>query len=292
MQQQSGCSALLDAQQGDGGWGYRPGTTSWTEPTALSLLALNALDRASTAYPFAKERRIAAQRGLEWLLSTQRNDGGWPPTAQVSQSTWVTGLAVLALTRLRPVAACRPGVEWLVRQAGRPSSGLDTLRAWFLHQPRESSPPGWCWYPGTASWVIPTATGILALNNAAISESRIQERIRQGRAFLLARQCAAGGWNHGGSFVRSENAQPYPETTGIALLALAGTPAVQISRSFQTAEEMLRDPQSAEGYHWLNLALAAHNRLTSAPTRISRDWTTPALALDVIVRSGVNTFLS
>jgi squalene-hopene/tetraprenyl-beta-curcumene cyclase len=68
---------LEEHQNDDGGWGEDP--RSYTDPawigrgastasqTAWALLALHAAD----------ERSDAVQRGLRWLIRTQRPDGGW-----------------------------------------------------------------------------------------------------------------------------------------------------------------------------------------------------------------------
>jgi squalene-hopene/tetraprenyl-beta-curcumene cyclase len=68
---------LLERQNADGGWGEDP--RSYTDPawigkgpstasqTAWALLALHA----------AGERGDAAERGLRWLVETQRPDGTW-----------------------------------------------------------------------------------------------------------------------------------------------------------------------------------------------------------------------
>jgi len=49
------------------------------------------------------------------------------------------------------------------------------------------------------------------------------------------------GWNHGGSSFRSENATSYPETTGLALLALSDVP----DPAFHLAEAFLQHQRSA-----------------------------------------------
>ncbi|SMF44616.1 squalene-hopene/tetraprenyl-beta-curcumene cyclase [Streptomyces sp. Amel2xC10] len=59
---------LARAQNGDGGWGYRPGDASDTASTCYSLLALSAMGR--------RPRQDAGMRaGLAHLLSRQQSDG-------------------------------------------------------------------------------------------------------------------------------------------------------------------------------------------------------------------------
>src|SRR5690242_15062901 len=78
--------SLLQRQNSDGGWGYNQGT-SWTEPTALALLALHANADDSVAY----------KRALTWITQRQRKDGGWATNDVVTTSSSVTSLCLLAL---------------------------------------------------------------------------------------------------------------------------------------------------------------------------------------------------
>src|SRR6266508_2137421 len=93
---------LLAKQNADGGWGYQNGT-SWTEPTALALLALEASRRTEHAH----------QEGCAWLLRHQHSDGGWSPNPCVRVSTSVTSLAALALSaNSSPRAGYNRALEW------------------------------------------------------------------------------------------------------------------------------------------------------------------------------------
>ena len=74
---------LLGKQNLDGGWPYMRGV-SWTEPTAYAVLAL-----------LAAGRQTEAERGLRWIRSLQRPDGGWPTQAAITDSAWVTALVTL-----------------------------------------------------------------------------------------------------------------------------------------------------------------------------------------------------
>ena len=234
-------SALVAGQNSDGGWGYRS-TESWTEPTAFALVALRAYGNQSTA----------VERGLRWLTQCQRRDGGWPPNPQVEESTWVTALALLALGE-NPRA-----LAWLIEQSGRESGIVHRLRLWMLGFDGgvEMKNRGWPWFPGAAAWVAPTALTIVAMNGYGTPEAR--KRLATAREFLLSRMCSDGGWNHGSSRALGYESSSYPETTGLALLALRGTP--NLSRSIERAQNHLRECRSTQGACWLRLGLLAHDQ--------------------------------
>jgi len=244
-------SLLRAAQNRDGGWGYEGGS-SWTEPTAFSLLALAAANDSSDTI----------RRGVRWLQSRQRPDGGWPPHSSVDQSTWVTALAAMVLIAYRKPAGLDRAARWLDKQTGEESTLVASIRRLLLGVRLEvgEGTEGWPWFPGTAAWVMPTALTILALEQVArfSGGGAWQERIRTGRQFLLARMCRDGGWNHGGSKALGYEAGSYPETTGAALLALRGMQSPQIARALARAEEHSGKCRSAQGLSWLCLGLRAH----------------------------------
>jgi len=219
---------LLAAQNPDGGWPFLKGS-SWTEPTALALLALRLHDHSP----------LVRQAAVSWLERRQNADGGWRPNDAVPASNWVTSLAVLALPNVGKQAG-----DWVAAHVYKKAGG---------------SP----WFPGTAGWVTPTATSILALSR--FDNASFASQIEQGRGFLLSRRCRDGGWNHGGSSFRSENATSYPETTGLALLALAGIPPGQLTAAFRLSDDFLKNPGSVEGLSWLQMGLVAQGRKLEDP---------------------------
>ena len=96
---------LVAAQHADGGWGYGA-SGSWTEPTALAVLALGASSNEG-------------RRGIDWLTRVQRADGGTAPHASVAESSWVTALALLVDHSTGDAGRAGGARAWLLEQ-GRP----------------------------------------------------------------------------------------------------------------------------------------------------------------------------
>jgi len=252
---------LLNRQNSDGGWGYH-GSGSWTEPTCFALLALAAGGLAGSD---------AVARGALWLARCQRSDGGLAPRESVAESTWLTALALLLPARLLPEGGLdrkRAGI-WVLHQTGRESGWVNRLRLWMLGaNPQDSLTfDGWPWFPGAAAWVIPTAFSILALEKLGREDGGAEfgGRVAQGRAFLLARRCKDGGWNHGSTKALGYDSDSYPETTGIALLALHGSGEAEMSQALTRGEQHLAMCQSNEAAMWLTLGLLVHGRKVAAP---------------------------
>jgi hypothetical protein len=264
---------LVASQNADGGWGYKNGS-SWTEPTALALLALpNSPDRA---------------HALCWLRKAQRLDGGWPPHPGVKESTWVTSLGLLATPEDELNSpASKAALHWLTIQAKPPNSSWERflLHLRGLPVPIETG-AGESWFPNTAAWVYPTAMAVLALSYAAnvTNYQPYRDLAQKGKQYILSRRCPDGGWNHGGSRYLSENANSYPEMTGLALLALAGMSGQDLTPSLKQARSFLSAPESMEGLSWLQMGLASQGselpyQQTDLPCRTTRDVALRLLAL-------------
>ncbi len=271
-------AALISKQNPDGGWSYVRGG-SWTEPTVYAIMAL--LSAGETA---------SAMRGVAWLRSISRRDGGWPPCPGVDQSTWVTGLVALLGPDTMGAAAHRRAIGWLLGTTGEESTKMYRLREWLLGNSSSldtKEPPGWPWVPGTAAWVGPTSIAILALEkeNSRHSSGDIRGRIDAGHHFLLGRACDGGGWNHGSSRALGYPSGPYPETTGLALAALRGVRSPQVGLALTVAQRFLDDCRSADALNWLRLGLRAHGQLPAGyctPSGVEYR-TIPETSLDLVM---------
>ena len=82
---------------------------------------------------------------------------------------------------------------------------------------------------------------------------------------MLARRCRDGGWNHGSTRALGYDSDSYPETTGLALLALHGVDDPKVTQGVARGEQQLAVCQSSEGVSWLRLGLGAHGRAPLAP---------------------------
>ena len=279
---------IRGAQNADGGWPYHKGG-SWTEPTVYALLAYRA-------------GRLASPRSagtLAWLQAAQQPDGGWTPRRPVEQSTWVTALVALLPPETIGAVSHARAVEWLRNQSGMETSTLLRLSR-FLRDGKPTADPdvsGWPWFPGTAAWTTPTCLGILALQKCYRRQpsTDLRRRIEEARRFLLSRRCADGGWNHGSARALGYDSDSYPETTGQALLALAGTEQAVLEKSFGVARRFLREQRSSGGAAWLRLGLLAHHQLpAAAPPFTMPCRTVPDVALTVLAAAaeqGYNVFL-
>jgi len=285
---------LLDRQNPDGGWGYSRVGSSWTEPTCYALLALAAGEVYSSE---GTRSAVAVRTGLQWLTAGQRSDGGWAPRSGVDESTWVTALALLLPADLSAGDRQRAS-QWLLSQSGRESGFIYRLRLRLLGVRLDANQQfdGWPWYPGTAAWVAPTALTFLALQklNSSTRDAQIEKRLAEGKAFLLARRCRDGGWNHGSTQALGYDSDSYPETTGVALLALHGSNAPEIGNALEVAERHLRASHSLEATSWLTLGLLAHGR-SPAEVSVMPHQGTVAISLAAMAgaaRQGRNLFVS
>jgi hypothetical protein len=154
-------------------------------------------------------------------------------------------------------------MNWLLQQTGQESNMIYRIRQWMLGNQNLSTGAerGWAWYPGAAAWVMPTAVSLVALRKQQgdHSSEALAQRIQGGVQYLLAHACKDGGWNHGATHALGYEAGAYPETTGVALLALRGVKAPEVDRGIQVAETFYQQPNPA-GAAWLRIGLLAQGR--------------------------------
>jgi hypothetical protein len=209
---------LWAAQNPDGGWGYRPGLPSTTEPTAWSVLALKALEASPG-------KTLDSAAG--WLQQAQMAVGAWPNASGKEPGCWVSALACLALISLKGPSqdAIARGANWLNETWPAEGNFLWRLRQQqqahsVVHQ--DHGLRGWGWTPNTASWVEPTAYALILLQNipTRYRPSRAVKRLQMGEKMLYDRACPGGGWNAGNPLVYGVPGVPRISPTVWALLAL------------------------------------------------------------------------
>jgi hypothetical protein len=260
---------LLEAQQGDGGWGAAPGRRPNTESTAFAALALAGVTPAA---------REASARGVGWLIARQRADGSWPFTDQSPQGAWSTAPAVLALARLGGSdPAVQRGAAWLAGRKGlhwtSPKPGWRDRLARIVgaSEPPQRRPdmdtsiPGWPWLDGTFSWVEPTSLAMLALRAAGrgpTTSPQLVQRLDDGRRLLIDRATKDAGWNYGNGRALDYDLEPFPDTTAWALLALRGAPGVAplAERGLATLGRMMQENRSGLARALAALAFSAYGR--------------------------------
>ena len=231
-------SYLLEAQNSDGGWGYRRGGQSAVEPTSWVLLALKEVQE-STSREVEKSgttplRDFSTSRlpdslnaGVRWLRESQLSNGSWPSFAGQQRGCWVTAAASLALYTYRdsPDRVAR-GLDWLAETWPVEGRLWRRVGAKLLRHERvvhmDLSLRGWSWTPGTASWVEPTSCALIAFHQIPqeLHPRGAARRRRLAERMLYDRMCPAGGWNSGNPLVYGAAGVPRIGPTVWALLAL------------------------------------------------------------------------
>lgn len=177
---------------------------------------------------------LALAQGRAWLRAARNADGSWGytpgqqgrPEATILAAaagpepdwlarTWLAsaelswGAFLLpAVAWQRDPALCEPALRAIEAFRSEPVQGIEGFDATL---------PGWSWVEGTAAWIEPTVFAMLSLRRAG----RLPERVAQGRALVLDRQCDDGGWNYGNPVVLGARLAGHLDATGWALLGLS-----------------------------------------------------------------------
>jgi hypothetical protein len=206
---------LVDLRGDSSGWGYRPNSDPYVEPTVLCSLGLLA-----AADEFEQPRMLQlAQRSADWLATLQQRDGSVGPSEALTTPPWPTPYALLLWTICDALASRsdfshqrQSASRYLLQFRGKPIPNGDVIA-------HDGTIPGWPWVADTHPWVEPTVTAILALARAGHVAS---PRLVDGRRLLRDRSLPSGGWNFGNTVVLDLELRPQPGPTAWALLGLVG----------------------------------------------------------------------
>jgi hypothetical protein len=232
-----------------GGWAYFDSVQESLEATCLAELAL------------APERHANSSEAILFLLKSQLSDGGWPAFLGDSEGSWTTALALCTLNSTGDFTAARDkAFRWLYAERGREGH-------WFWRWKFKTSDRnvrfdpdkyGWPWVTGSASWVIPTAFSIIAIEQFTVCNrsEESEKRIHLGGEMLLDRACVDGGWNSGNSLVYGVPLRPHVEATAIALLALQDEQRTEvIQKSLSWLRQNAAGIDSVSSLAWCILTL-------------------------------------
>ena len=232
-----------------GGWAYFDSVQESLEATCLAELAL------------APERHANSSEAILFLLKSQLSDGGWPAFLGDSEGSWTTALALCTLNSTGDFTAAREkAFRWLYAERGREGH-------WFWRWKFKTSDRnvrfdpdkyGWPWVTGSASWVIPTAFSIIAIEQFTVCNrsEESEKRIHLGVEMLLDRECVDGGWNSGNSLVYGVPLRPHVEATAIALLALQDEQRTEtVKKSLSWLRQNAASMDSVSSLAWCILTL-------------------------------------
>ena len=292
------CRFLKIKQLPDAFWGYTE--QGAIEMTSLALMALR------------EEADFDAARVTKSLQRVRNRDGSWPAFVGDDTGCWVTALVIYALLTIKRAEVPQRSIEWLLENAGREANWLWRWKFRNIDKDVEFDPAkyGWSWFPGTTSWVIPTAFSLLTLQRirgaAVVPLSRqpqMNERIDLGVSMLLDRMCPGGGWNAGNGIAFGVALAPYVDATAIALLALQSHECEAVNSSLRWLCVRLPYCPSPYSLAWGILALAAvegkgrefgdsmeeaSNRLTATITEVGRFLDTATLAISALALSAMD----
>jgi hypothetical protein len=216
---------LRNAQNADGGWGFHPESQSCVEPTCWAILAL----QSAGNLPRSAE---IVDRGFQFLRATQRADGSWSASSEITTGCWVTSLACWVLAGDASAnEAVAAGLSWICDDWPQDSSAwrrlLGRLSSKRKISAQNDSYRGWGWTPRTSSWVEPTSFALILLARTPEEAfPAVAARRRDlGRRMLYDRMCPGGGWNCGNPMVYGVAGEPLIVPTVWALLALRGNPS-------------------------------------------------------------------
>ncbi len=233
--------AIKALQLPNGGFPYFPGEEARPDATAWAILGMS-------SFPDEAEK---CRKGREFLQSKQQHEGQICVTIDHPEASWPTSLAILAWEN-DPVfqSGQDHAIQFLLDFTGNHFANPDPRIVGH-----DTTIRGWPWVADTHSWVVPTGMALMALRTAG---QNLHERVIEGQDMLLNRQLPLGGWNYGSTMVFGRPTPPLPESTAIALQALANhLPQKRVQHSLEYLEEELPHIKTPLSLGWSILALSA-----------------------------------
>ncbi len=175
----------------------QPANGGFLEATPLTSFVTMSLAGSGQA------KHIVAQRGLEFLLKSQRRDGSWP--IDTNLSTWCTTLAIEAVPYSQVPGLDSQPLGWLLGQQYRKE-----------HPYTHAAPGGWAWtdLPGGVPDADDTAGALLALAKLGkldgCEDKEILPAAEAGIRWLLELQNRDGGVP---TFCRGWGALPFDRSS-------------------------------------------------------------------------------
>ena len=236
----------------NGGFADRVGSQIRPDATAWAMIVLKKEKVTPAIFNAAGDK----------LLDYQMPDGRVVISKDHPDALWPTPVAVLAWHNTKDkYDAWTKSVKFLLQTTGIhwEKTNTDVVG-------HDTVIPGWPWIADTHSWVAPTSMSMIALTVAGFGN---HERVKAGARLLIDRQIPSGGWNYGNTSVLGKELRPFPETTGMALHALAGrVPRDAVEPSITYLQEQVSTLRTPLSLGWGVLGLKAWN---AAPDK-AHEW--------------------
>src|SRR5262245_3130216 len=232
-----------------GGWACGSSSRAAIETTCYALMALR------------NREQSARDDAIDLLLRTQNPDGSWPAfDGDDQEGCWTTSLATIALRFVGlPSEILQKPIGWLLDNKGREGHWLWRWKFQTIDRAVQFDPAkfGWPWFPGTVSWVIPTAFSVIALKQwfPCCQADEVTNRIQLGMEMLRDRACPQGGWNAGNGIVLGAALKPHIDATSIALLGVSDEADATATKGLRWVRQACIDCSSAYSVSWSTLAL-------------------------------------
>jgi squalene/oxidosqualene cyclase-like protein len=231
-----------------GGWPLSTGEQGWsiTDGTAEALKAFLALDELGLSGDVTPERVLAA---IEYLLSTQNRDGGWPTYEQARGPAWLEKLnfsdvfdnLMIDYSTVEPTASCVTALRsYRARYPECPREAMDRAiergERFLLHSQRPDG--SWEGFWGVC-FTYGTWFGVKGLTGS--HDPRAAVAVARACEFLLAHQHVDGGWgevidgNRARRYIHAATSQAVMTSWALLALVDAGrgrSPAVREATTF------------------------------------------------------------